>query len=114
MKDLKVFVKVDVTKELPMVDGQYFVWRPTRLDEQNVAVAEFGGCEYLNIKESKFWLTAITHWAKEIDLSDLMIGFATQYYADIRKAIECNSFAVPRKEELLKKFLEEKGYITIE
>lgn len=40
-----------------------------------------------------------------------MIGFATQYYADIRKAIEENSFVIPRKEELLKKFLEEKGYI---
>lgn len=89
---MKAYIKVDAAKELPFKD---------------------------TLLSSK-----VTHWYKEIDLSELMIEYV-EYLVRNKKPI-VNSKAVSwtdsynKKEEgestedLLKKFLTEKGYITIE
>lgn len=105
---MKVYIKVDATKELPEKEGTYNVFFKHIPNLAHPCIFNDGKFSVANSDAYP-----VQYYLKEIDLYELMIEYATQYYADIRKAIEGNSFAIPCKEGLLKKFLEEKGYIQL-
>lgn len=97
---MKAYIKVDVTKELPPKEGKAIT--NLQLYSQVLYAERLGFyVEVPNIvKVNPEW------FLKEIDLSDLMIEFAQ------RIIDEDWNYTGWTKEDVLNKFLTEKGYIT--